>query len=449
MDNNNEQKYKDIEKNIKESLAEGLNTGDFSKLSAAISESAKEVVKDAGNAVNQSLKVEVGNFKANYQNFSSTTDGKKLYNNRQETQAYAQMLQARRKAYNAANQAMRNNNPNVAMNYHNRNVNSVAIKDKNLPVKFEPVGRGSGNACIAIGGFGLVVFGSAAIQNGLALITGAGRMGGFISTLVFALGFATVLKIGIDKKELYSKAKRYAQIAGLNMYAQVSLIASKMGTTTKKVKKDIKKMLRKGFFPEGYLDDEETTLMLSDNVYKQYQSTKSYALNSQAEQVAKNLEDDEDENLSKLDPEQRKQLKALVMAGNDYIARLHKLNEDIPGEEITRKLYNLENILKEIFRRVKEHPEQMDRMQKLMDYYLPTMIKLVEAYAEYDKVSTPGKDIIDAKKEIEQTLDTINEAFVQLLNNLFQDSVWDVTTDAQVLKTMLKQEGLAKDLNEG
>ena len=88
----------------------------------------------------------------------------------------------------------------------------------------------------------------------------------------------------------------------------------------------------------------------------------------------------------------------------------------------------------------------MNRMQKLMDYYLPTMIKLVEAYAEYDRVSNPGDDIIEAKKQIENTLDTINEAFVVLHNNLFRDSVWDVTTDAEVLQTVLKQEGLAKDL---
>ena len=68
------------------------------------------------------------------------------------------------------------------------------------------------------------------------------------------------------------------------------------------------------------------------------------------------------------------------------------------------------------------------------------MIKLVEAYAEYDKVSNPGDDILEAKKQIENTLDTINVAFEQLHNNLFRDSVWDVTTDAEVLQTELKQD---------
>lgn len=85
----------------------------------------------------------------------------------------------------------------------------------------------------------------------------------------------------------------------------------------------------------------------------------------------------------------------------------------------------------------------MSKMHELMDYYLPTVIKIVGAYSEYDDVSEPGPDIVKAKQDIENTLDTINDALCKLLNNLFKDSVWDVTTDAQVLKTVLAQRGLA------
>lgn len=88
----------------------------------------------------------------------------------------------------------------------------------------------------------------------------------------------------------------------------------------------------------------------------------------------------------------------------------------------------------------------MKNCHKLMDYHLPTMLKLVEAYAEYDKVSVPGEDIIKAKEEIEKTIDVINQAFTELLNRLFRDSVWDVTADAKVLKSMLSQDGLTGDI---
>ena len=70
---------------------------------------------------------------------------------------------------------------------------------------------------------------------------------------------------------------------------------------------------------------------------------------------------------------------------------------------------------------------------------------MVEAYAEFDRVSVPGEDILSAKAEIEKALDTINQAFGELLNKLFKASVFDVTTDAQVLQTMLAKEGLTRD----
>ena len=61
-----------------------------------------------------------------------------------------------------------------------------------------------------------------------------------------------------------------------------------------------------------------------------------------------------------------------------------------------------------------------------------------------DRISSPGEDILDAKKEIEKTLDMINQAFVTLLNNLFRDAAFDASADAQVLQTMLAREGLAE-----
>lgn len=80
-----------------------------------------------------------------------------------------------------------------------------------------------------------------------------------------------------------------------------------------------------------------------------------------------------------------------------------------------------------------------------MDYYLPTTVKLLEAYQELDKQPVQGENILSSKSEIEGTLDTLNTAFEKLLDDLFQDTAWDVSSDISVLRTMLAQEGLAKD----
>lgn len=66
----------------------------------------------------------------------------------------------------------------------------------------------------------------------------------------------------------------------------------------------------------------------------------------------------------------------------------------------------------------------------------------MEAYEDFDKISMPGPEIVAAKAEIERTMDIINQAFSELLSNLFQNAVLDATTDAQVLQTMLAREGL-------
>lgn len=116
----------------------------------------------------------------------------------------------------------------------------------------------------------------------------------------------------------------------------------------------------------------------------------------------------------------------------------------IEDEIVSDKLYRMEELLKEIFQRLKEAPEQMPKMRKLMNYYLPTTIKLLQAYSEFDDVSAPNQDITSAKAEIEKTIDVINEAFTELLNKLFQKSAFDASTDAQVLQTMLAKEGLTK-----
>ena len=50
-----------------------------------------------------------------------------------------------------------------------------------------------------------------------------------------------------------------------------------------------------------------------------------------------------------------------------------------------------------------------------------------------------------SKKEIEDTLDTLNQAFEKLLDSLFRDRAWDVSSDISVLETMLAQEGLTEN----
>ena len=90
-------------------------------------------------------------------------------------------------------------------------------------------------------------------------------------------------------------------------------------------------------------------------------------------------------------------------------------------------------------------PEVVPDLKKMMDYYLPMTVKLLNAYADMDTQPVQGDTIQASKREIEETLDTLNLAFEKLLDELFEDTALDVSSDISVLQTMLAQEGLTED----
>ena len=78
----------------------------------------------------------------------------------------------------------------------------------------------------------------------------------------------------------------------------------------------------------------------------------------------------------------------------------------------------------------------------MMEYYLPMTEKLLDSYRELDAQPVAGDNVIKTKKEIEDAVDSLNVAFEKLLDSLFADRAWDISSDISVLNTMLAQEGL-------
>ena len=147
--------------------------------------------------------------------------------------------------------------------------------------------------------------------------------------------------------------------------------------------------------------------------------------------------------------EQQKQISPEVQEvldkGEAYIQKIHASNDAIPGEEISVKIAKMEQIVEQIFQRAEEHPEIIPDLKKMMDYYLPMTVKLLNAYEEMDSQPVQGENITSSKKEIEETIDTLNVAFEKLLDSIFEDTAMDVSSDISVLNTVLAQEGLTED----
>lgn len=248
---------------------------------------------------------------------------------------------------------------------------------------------------------------------------------------LFLLGlvvFIVMTAIGLHQRKRLKRYRAYDKAIQGRHLCMLDILASAIGRTPSYVAKDLKKIIRLGMFPNAHLDDEKTCIMLDYETYKQYLHTKEEAARQRRQEASQ--------------PGTPEDVQRALSEGRELIAKIREGNEAIPEKEISDKLTHLETITLTIFRYVEKHPEKLGDIRKMLTYYLPTTLKLVNAYREFYSQPLPGESVAEAKQDILSTLDTINAAFLTLAENLVQNDVLDVSTDISVLKTMLAQEGL-------
>ena len=271
--------------------------------------------------------------------------------------------------------------------------------------------------------FDLVAFGIA-----------GGPVFGFLATAIITAAFAYLVVTGRKDNALIKRYYEYGKVIGDAEYLDIAKLAQATGRTKEEVLADIKALMEKKVLSEAWLDEQETTLMLTDEIYKQYQEIRAQS------EILRQQAEAEEESDSDLPANARK----IIKEGKEYIKTIHDLNEEIPGVEMSEKLYRLESTMDRIVEQVRQHPDSASELSKLMSYYLPTTVKLLGAYKELDRQEVGGDNIVKTKAEIEKALDTINEAFERLLDSLFQNMAWDVSSDISVMETMLAQDGLTE-----
>lgn len=124
------------------------------------------------------------------------------------------------------------------------------------------------------------------------------------------------------------------------------------------------------------------------------------------------------------------------------VSEIHRLNDNIEDEEISRRLDHIEQVTGKIFDYVLENPGKKPLVRRFLDYYLPTTIKLLNQYDRMDSLGVQGENIDQTKAKIRTMLDTVCSAFDKQLDSLFQDESMDVSAEITVLEQMMAQEGL-------
>lgn len=288
---------------------------------------------------------------------------------------------------------------------------------------------------LAAGGLGIGAL--AVFLVGMVTGMGPGQTIALGILLPLLIGSAFMAGAGTRILGRVKRFKTYMRGLKGREYCSIKELAQNIGKSESYVLKDVRDMLKRNMFLQGHLDRQLTCLMVTDEIYKQYQMTQAQ-VEAQQRKPEKIEETPSGEDSNQLPEEVRR----VIQEGNAYIQEIRRSNEAIPGEEISAKITRMELITRKIFNRVEQRPELVSDLHKFMGYYLPTTVKLLNAYQELDSQPVQGPNILSSKQEIEGTLDTINQAFENLLDSFFQDTAWDISSDISVLQTMLAQEGL-------
>ena len=394
--------FTDIGADIGKRVTDAVNTGNFNQMNRDI----RRMIEDAfTNPVNNSGK--------------DVINGRLYRENKAENAGFDRV-------YNEPQQTVRK---------------TTVVKTQNgIPVEGNPPGK-AGSVIMMIAGYGMAaLFGFAGLGFALMMLPAAA-----IDQVAFSIAGASAgmmipftaggLVLGIAGSRRLGRSSRFMKYISMlqdSSYCAIKQMAAKVGKKEKFVVKDLTKMIEKGYFPEGHIDDHKTCFIGDNATYSQYIAARDSAAEAASEP-------------EKPEVYTSAEIQQVISEGRAYIKTIRDANDAIYDPVISEKLYRMEIIVQKIFEYVRVNPDQVGQLRRFMNYYMPTTEKLVRAYQQMDQETVLGENMTRAKDEIAQTLDTINDAYEKLYDSMHIDVVMDVSSDIAVLKTMFAQEGLSKD----
>ena len=238
----------------------------------------------------------------------------------------------------------------------------------------------------------------------------------------FFLGGLALTWAGVRRNKQAKRFRKYLALIGRRESVSITTLAQAMPVSFRKACNDLQDMLDDGILETGYLDMSTGKLILSDEGLQDPPEEKQEEAETPPEDAPLDMNDD-----------------------NAVLNEIRRLNDDIDDEVMSRKIDRIGEITGKIFAYQKQHPNRAGQLRSFLNYYLPTTLKILKAYARMEEQGIEGENIRLAKERIEGMMDKVVEGFEKQLDKLFQDDAMDIATDVQVLEQMLEKDGLSGD----
>ena len=139
------------------------------------------------------------------------------------------------------------------------------------------------------------------------------------------------------------------------------------------------------------------------------------------------------------------EVSAILAEGNRALSEMGRLYMSIKDPEVRGKINEIMRITDKIAQDAISDPSDIPQIKKFMNYYLPTTLKILNAYDRMGEQGVAGENISSTMHKVEGMMATIITAFEKQLDNLFGAEAMDISTDMVVLENMMAREGLSDD----
>lgn len=224
----------------------------------------------------------------------------------------------------------------------------------------------------------------------------------------------------------------YAELLGFKSLEFVEDLALCSKQKEPTVINDLRWAVQKKLIPQGHFSDDNLVFMVSDRVYNQYME-KAEVYNRY---FRKKLEE------RHRVKSRTKFINQIMENGEQYIKKLNGFKIIVKDKTVSRKIERLSNVVSMIFHEIDANPSQAHSMGVFLNYYLPTTERLLDAYISIAEKKDAASNLITAKKEIEESLNTIIRSFEGILEKLYEEYEMDIASDISAMETVMKQEGL-------
>ena len=247
------------------------------------------------------------------------------------------------------------------------------------------------------------------------MIQGWGDWSAMFQFIGMLAGGGVMLGSGLAMQRRKNRVDRYIAVMGERDYITVAELTAVTGKKPKTVEKDLDYMISRNMLETGaFVDAGRGILFRSADAYQRFLKERT-----------------KKENLT---PKE---------ANEGYAGALRAIreaNDRIPDPVFSEKLNHMELIAGKIFREVEAHPEKQKQASTFFDYYLPTTLKLLGTYTEFEEAGIEGENLRQAKARIESIMDNLLESFEKQLDELYRSEAMDVDADIRVMENMLERD---------